>query len=68
MQIPAAVDEIMTAFAAKHFDTIRAAAHRIKPVLGTLGVHLLKDEIREIESLALENKLSPAGGPGRSFG
>ena len=58
-QIPADVVEIRAAYVSRHFDTIRTIAHRIKPVLGNLGIHVLKDEIREMESLATENKPSP---------
>jgi PAS domain S-box-containing protein len=58
-QIPAGVDEIKTAYLAKRFDTIRKVAHRIKPVLGNLCIDVLKDEIREMETLATENRHSP---------
>jgi HPt (histidine-containing phosphotransfer) domain-containing protein len=57
-QIPADVDEIKAAYVAKRFDTIKSVAHRIKPVLSNLCIHVLKDEIREMESLATENKSS----------
>src|ERR1700761_2041565 len=57
-QIPAGVEEIKTAYAIQHFDTIRKVAHRIRPVLGNLCIRVLKDDIREIESLAAENRPS----------
>jgi hypothetical protein len=57
-QIPAGVDEIKAAYIDNHFDTIRKIAHRIRPVLGNLCIRVLKDDIREMESLATENKPS----------
>jgi PAS domain S-box-containing protein len=57
-QLPASVDEIKTAYETGHFDTLGAAAHRIKPVLDNLCIHELMDEIREIERLAKKSKQS----------
>jgi DNA-binding response OmpR family regulator len=57
-KIPSAVQEIKAAWNSKQFDIVSSTAHRIKPVLHHMGIDSLKNEIKEIEQLAAENKCS----------
>ncbi|MFT5167649.1 MAG: PAS domain S-box-containing protein, partial [Saprospiraceae bacterium] len=56
--IPDAVKKMRIAFDNKDFETIHSIAHRIKPSLNDMGIHDLKDEIRQIEQLAAEEPQS----------
>jgi CheY-like chemotaxis protein len=58
-QIPVSVEEIQNAYLDKNFDTIKRVAHRIKPSIDNMGISSLKTEVREIETLAVENQNSP---------
>jgi CheY-like chemotaxis protein/HPt (histidine-containing phosphotransfer) domain-containing protein len=53
-QIPAAVDEIKTAYKESNLETVSRTAHRIKPNIDNFGIEDLKKDIRTIESLAKE--------------
>jgi len=57
-QVPAAVAEIQSAWLNNDFGQVKKVAHRIKPSIDNMGIHSLRDEIRRIEILALENKYS----------
>lgn len=52
-RIPQALEEIKTAYAAKDLETIYKTAHRIKPTLNDLDITHSKDQIIEIEKLAM---------------
>ncbi|MFD1293701.1 PAS domain S-box protein [Lutibacter holmesii] len=47
---PASINEMKQAYQSGDFKEVARIAHKIKPSLDTLGVHLLKEEIREIEA------------------
>ena len=49
---PISVNEMKQAYQSGEFKKVATIAHRIKPSIDTLGIHLLKDEIREIEANA----------------
>jgi CheY-like chemotaxis protein len=51
-QTPAAVDEIEQAYANRDYKKIKATAHRIKPSIDSMGIQILKNEIRLIETLS----------------
>jgi PAS domain S-box-containing protein len=51
-QTPAAVEEIKSAWEHGDLETVRRVSHKIKPNLDNFGITDLKDEIRQIESLA----------------
>ncbi len=57
-QVPAALSEINNSFEQSDFLAIKKAAHRIKPSIDSLGINSLKSVVRQIETLALENKHS----------
>lgn len=48
------IREIREAYAADDFEQIKKLSHRIKPSIDSLGIKLLKDDIREIEKSAVE--------------
>lgn len=58
-QVPVSVEEIQAAYLDRNFDIIKKTAHRIKPSIDNMGINSLKAEIREIETLAMENNNSP---------
>lgn len=55
-QVPMGISEIKSAYTASDFSKIKSIAHRIKPSIDNMGILSIKNEIREIESLAAENK------------
>jgi PAS domain S-box-containing protein len=55
-EVPAAIGAINMAYKSQDFATVHHCAHRIKPILGNLGVVSLKDDILEIEKTALEHQ------------
>lgn len=57
-QVPASMEEIHAAFQRNDFAIIKAVAHRIKPSIDNMGINCLKNEIRKIETMALENRHS----------
>jgi len=57
-QVPSSMNEIHAAFQRNDFAIIKAVAHRIKPSIDNMGISSLKDEIRKIETMALENRHS----------
>jgi PAS domain S-box-containing protein len=57
-QVPAATHEIMQAYRDHELEKVKAIAHRIKPTIDNLEIHSLKNEIREIETLAAKKKPS----------
>ena len=57
-QVPAILLEINNSFEQSNFLAIKKAAHRIKPSIDNLGISSLKPMVRQIETLALENKHS----------
>ncbi len=58
-QVPASIEEMQAAYLERNFDMIKKVAHRIKPSIDNMGVSSLKAEIREIETLAMDNTDSP---------
>lgn len=50
--LPHAVDEIKSAYQTRDFKTIKAVAHRVKPVLNFYAVHSLGHHIPKMEELA----------------
>ena len=58
-QVPASIEEMQAAYLERNFDIIKKVAHRIKPSIDNMGVSSLKAEIREIETMAMENTDSP---------
>jgi PAS domain S-box-containing protein len=56
-EVPSAVQCIARAYKDHDFATMKACAHRIKPILGNLCIVSLKDEIKEIELAAKESRL-----------
>jgi CheY-like chemotaxis protein len=58
-QVPADVNQIRAAYSRNDFTAIKAIAHRIKPVLDNMGIASLHQEIRKIESVALDGPHSP---------
>jgi PAS domain S-box-containing protein len=57
-QVPAAVKEINTAYNCRNLNVVKAIAHRIRPVLDNLCIASLKNEMKEMERLALYNEPS----------
>jgi PAS domain S-box-containing protein len=55
-QTPAAVKEIQQAFAKRDYKKIKTTAHRIRPSIDSMGIQMLKNEIRQIETLAENNQ------------
>jgi len=49
---PTSVTEIKVAFENQDYLTISKIAHRMKPSIDNMGIHLLKNPIRELESSA----------------
>lgn len=58
-QGPATVKQISESYAKQDFDRIKADAHRLKPSIDNLGISRLRNEIREIEKLAVDKERSP---------
>lgn len=56
---PPALDQILQAYSQGDFQTVSKTAHRIKPSIDNMGILVIKDEIRLIEKLAVENPESP---------
>jgi CheY-like chemotaxis protein len=57
-QTPASVTEMKEAYANNDFIKLKAVAHRIKPSIDNMGILLLKNEIRDIETNAETYKRS----------
>jgi two-component system, sensor histidine kinase len=58
-QVPADVNQIKAAYSRNDFTAINAIAHRIKPAIDNMGIVSLHQEIRKIESVALQEPHSP---------
>jgi len=58
-QGPATVKQISESYNRLDFDKIKADAHRLKPSIDNLGISRLRNEIREIEKLAIDRERSP---------
>jgi len=58
IQTPKSVSELKAAYDIGDFSKVKAIAHRIKPSIDTLGIDVLKNEIREIEKNADKYKSS----------
>ena len=58
-QIPAALTDINEAFADNDFSRVKALAHKTKSSIDTLGISKIKNEIKELEILAMQNKPNP---------
>ena len=58
-QIPAALTDINEAFADNDFSRVKALAHKTKSSIDTLGISKIKNEIKELEMLAMQNKPNP---------
>lgn len=57
-QVPVATEEIVYAYQHHELDKVKAIAHRIKPTIDNMEIHSLRNEIREIETLASKKKRS----------
>jgi CheY-like chemotaxis protein/HPt (histidine-containing phosphotransfer) domain-containing protein/anti-sigma regulatory factor (Ser/Thr protein kinase) len=57
-QIPPSVQQIVSAFENKDYQTVKSIAHRIKPAIDSMGISSLFQEIREIEQLAISEPTS----------
>jgi CheY-like chemotaxis protein/HPt (histidine-containing phosphotransfer) domain-containing protein len=55
-QVPHTIEDIKSAYNKKDFSAIYAAAHNIKPNIDTLQIESLKDNIRQIEHFANQQK------------
>lgn len=55
-QVPVTIETIRNAYNKKDFTAIYAAAHNIKPNIDTLEIVSLKDNIRQIEAFANQQK------------
>lgn len=51
-QAPATLTEIKQAYAHEEWEKVKKLAHRLKPSIDSLGIHSIKNEIREIEKNA----------------
>jgi CheY-like chemotaxis protein/HPt (histidine-containing phosphotransfer) domain-containing protein len=58
-QVPADVNQIKAAYSRNDFTTVKEIAHRIKPAIDNMGIASLHQEIRKIESVALNEPHSP---------
>ena len=58
-QSPSLVEEMMAAFKAGDLIKMGALAHKIKPTLDNLNIHLLKQDIRTVENAGKENSELP---------
>ena len=50
---PELVNRIKKGLIDNNYDEIKSAAHKLKPSIDMMGIELIKNEIREIEKLAL---------------
>ena len=57
-QTPKSVLELKAAYAVGDYDKIKALAHRMKPSIDTMGIAILRNEIRDIEKNAANYKAS----------
>jgi hypothetical protein len=57
-QLPASMADMLVAFDASDFASIKSVAHHMKSTIDYMGIHVLKNDIRRIEVLALENQHS----------
>jgi len=57
-QLPASMADMLAAFDASNFASIKSVAHHMKSTIDYMGIHILKNDIRRIEVLALENQHS----------
>lgn len=55
-QTPRAIQELKTAYGKRDFSEMHAIAHRVKPDIDNLFILSLREDIRKIETLALEGK------------
>ncbi|MBS1664592.1 MAG: response regulator [Bacteroidetes bacterium] len=53
LQVPSAVCEIRKAYEAADYKQVKDVTHRIRPVLDSLGVRCLTEDLKELERLAL---------------
>ena len=51
---PDLVNKIKKGLLDGNYEEIKASAHKLKPSIDMMGIELVKNEIREIEKLALE--------------
>ncbi len=58
-QTPEAVENIISAYNANDLETVSKVAHRIKPNLANFGIVSLAEDIKDIESLALNGTATP---------
>lgn len=57
-QTELSIVQIKEAYVAKDLDTVFKVIHRIKPSIDSMGIEIIKNEVREIEKLAKEGKNS----------
>ncbi len=57
-EVPGAVSTIVSAYHENDLAVVRSLSHRIKPSIDNMGIEVLKEEIRQIESLASTNQQS----------
>lgn len=58
-QVPQDGQDMQNAYQAGDFDKVRFIAHRSRPMISSIGIGELKEDIREIEKLAHERRTSP---------
>lgn len=58
VEATASLEEINKAIRINDFAKLKSLAHRMKPSIDNLGIHSLRNEIREIEALALKHESS----------
>ena len=58
-QVPADVSHIRAAYSRNDFISVKEIAHKIKPVIDSMGINSLHQKIRKIESVALDAPDSP---------
>lgn len=51
---PELLNRIKTGLIENNYDEIKSAAHKMKPSIDMMGINLLKNEIRNIERLAMD--------------
>ena len=58
-QTTSSIELLKNAFEVKDFKSVKEIAHRIKPSIDNMSINSIKQEIREIEKMALEDPNSP---------
>jgi PAS domain S-box-containing protein len=58
-QTPSLIQEMISAYESNDLEKMGALAHKIKPTFDNLNIHLLKQDIRTIETAGKENKTLP---------